>query len=249
MRARPPLRPRDLPVLEHERRAGRRDRVHRRLDDRLERLLEVERLRDRLRDPCQRLELPDATLRLGVQLRVLDRLRDLMRDRLEQLHLVLREPARQERTHVQRAGEPLLRGDRHRQDRLVHLLVQVGELLEAGVEMGPFRDHDRRALGGGSARDALARPHAWTAGHLLDARAVGRPQDELVRALVVEVDEARVGAERRSDLARDEREDLLEVERRVDGLDRLGQEPEVALGGVHEVQCTERLTKSLRNPR
>ena len=82
--------PRDAPVLEHERGAGRLHRVHRRLDDRLERLLEVERLGDRFGDLRERLELGDAALRVGVELRVDDRLRDLARDRLEQLDLVLR---------------------------------------------------------------------------------------------------------------------------------------------------------------
>ncbi len=52
-----PLGPRDLAVLEHERGARRTDGVHRRSDDRAERFLEVERLRDGLRDPGQRLEL------------------------------------------------------------------------------------------------------------------------------------------------------------------------------------------------
>jgi hypothetical protein len=64
---------------------------------------------------------------------------------------------------------------------------------------------------------------------------VRRPKHELVRALVVEVDEARIGLERLGDLAGDEREHLLEVERRVDGRDRLGQQPEVTGSRVHAV--------------
>ena len=94
VRARAPLRPGDAAVLEHERRAGRVDGVHRRLHDRLERLLEVERLRDRLGDPRERLELAHAALRVRVELRVLDRLRDLRRDRHQQLDLVVVEDAR-----------------------------------------------------------------------------------------------------------------------------------------------------------
>ena len=62
------------------------------------------------------------------------------------------------------------------------------------------RDRDRRALGGGRAGDPLAGPHPRPPRHLVDARAVRRPQDELVGVLVVEVDEARVGAERLLDL-------------------------------------------------
>ena len=47
------------------------------------------------------------------------------------------------------------------------------------------------------------------------------------RVLVVEVDEAGVGLERVGDLARDQAEHLLEVERRVDGGARLGQQSQV----------------------
>jgi hypothetical protein len=58
-------------------------------------------------------------------------------------------------------------------------------------------------------------------------------EHELVRALVVEVDEAGVGAEGVRDLLGDEVEHLLEVERRVDRGRRLGQEPEVPVGRGH----------------
>ena len=114
-------------VLEHERGPGRATRVHRRLHDRLERLLEVERLGDRLGDPRQRLELLDAPLRLRVELRVLDRLRDLRRDREQQVDLGLGELARLARADVERALELLAGEDRHGEDRLVLVLGQVGE--------------------------------------------------------------------------------------------------------------------------
>ena len=141
------LRPRDRAVLEHERGARRRERVHRRLDDRLERLLEVERLGDRLGDPRQRLELVDAALGLLVELRVLDRLRDLRRDREQQVDLVVAEVARLPRADVERALEPLAAGeDRDGEDRLVLVLGQVREVLEARVEVRLRGDHHRRAL-------------------------------------------------------------------------------------------------------
>ena len=54
------------------------------------------------------------------------------------------------------------------------------------------------------------------------------------RVLVVEVDEAGVRLERVGDLARDQAEHLLEVERRVDRGARLGQQPQVARGHIHE---------------
>ena len=80
-RARPAPGPRDVPVLEHDRRAGRLQRIHRRAHDRRERLLQVQRFRHRLRDPRERLELVDAPLRIGVETRVLNRLGNLRRDR------------------------------------------------------------------------------------------------------------------------------------------------------------------------
>ena len=75
MRPGAPLRPvAHRPVLEHERCARRMHRVHRGLDDRLERLLEVERLRHRHRDAREGLELGDALLCLRIESRVDDRL-------------------------------------------------------------------------------------------------------------------------------------------------------------------------------
>jgi hypothetical protein len=65
---------------------------------------------------------------------------------------------------------------------------------------------------------------------------VRRAEDELVGALVVEVDEARVGLERVRDAAGHELEHLLQVERRVDGADRLRQEREVPRRRIHAVR-------------
>ena len=127
MSARPPFGPRDLAVLEHERGAGGVDRLDRRLHDRLERLLEVERLGDGLGDVRERLQLVHAALRLRVELRVLDRLRDLRRDRQQQVDLRLGEVARRARADVQRAVELVPRQDRHGEDRLVLVLGEVRE--------------------------------------------------------------------------------------------------------------------------
>ena len=119
-----PLRPGDLAVLQHERRPGRADRVHRRLHDRLQRLLEVERLGDRLGDLRERLELADPALRLRIELRMLDRLGDLGGDREQQVHLGRGELPRGARAHVERALELVAASDhRHREDRLVLVLA------------------------------------------------------------------------------------------------------------------------------
>ena len=255
--ARPALGPCDATVLEDERGAGRTDRFHRRLHDRLERLLEVQRLGDGLRDLRERLQLRDPTLSLRVELRVHDRLGDLVGDRLEQLHLVAPIFARHERPHVQRAREHTAGEDRHREDRLVLLLGQVRKLLEARVEVRRRRDHHRGAFRSGAAGDPLAGTHSGPPCHLVDAQSVGRPEHELVGPLVVEIDEAGIRSEGVCHLVCDEVEHLLEVERRVDGGSGLGQEPQVPLGRVHAPHRTERdeggeraaLTNLLLRPR
>jgi hypothetical protein len=86
---------------------------------------------------------------------------------------------------------------------------------------------------GGSSGDPLTRPHPRATRHLLDPRPEGRSQHELVGLLVVEVHEAGIRGERVRCLSRDEREHLLEVERRVDRRDRLRQQAQVARRLVH----------------
>ena len=168
---------------------------------------------------------------------MLDRLRDLRGDGDKQLDLRVGERARLARADVERALERVAGQNRHREDRLVLVLRQIRELLEASVEVRLRGNHHRSALRRGNSSDPLARSHSWGTRQLLDARAERRTQDELVGSLVVEVDEARIGAERVGDLARDELEHLLEVERRVDRRDRLGQEPEVTSRCIHKAHC------------
>ena len=122
----------------------------------------------------------------------------------DELHLVVCEVARLDRANVQRSGEPLAGDDRHREDRLVLVLRQVRELLEARIEMRLRRTHDRCELRGGRTGDAFARAHARTLRHLLDTRTVRGAEDELVAAFVVEVDEACVRVEHVGDLPCDE---------------------------------------------
>ena len=144
---------------------------------------------------------------------MLDRLCHLRRDRDQQVDLVVRERARSARPDVQRALELVgARHDRDGEDGLVLVLGQVGELLEARIEVRLLGDHDRHALRRRDSRDAFARPHPRRARELFDPRAVGRAQHELVGPLVVEVDEACVRPQRIGDLAGDELEHLLQVE-------------------------------------
>ena len=97
-------------------------------DDLGQRLRLVQRLRHGLGDARQRLQLGDAAARPVVELRVLDRLRHLGRDRLEQLDLVVVPLPRLGGAHVHGAGEALRAiEDRHREQRLEPLLVEAVE--------------------------------------------------------------------------------------------------------------------------
>jgi hypothetical protein len=171
-----------------------------------------------------------------VELRVLDRLGDLAGDRHEQVDLGLPVRPRLPGSDVQRALETVLEEDRDGEDRLILLLAEVRKALEAGVKMRVARDHDRLPFGRGRARDSFARAHLRNACQLVDPRSARGAEDELVRALVVEVHEARVGVERLRDLRGDELEELVEIESRVDRGDRLREEPEMPSGLVHLVR-------------
>ena len=230
--SRPPFGPGDAAVLEHNRGPGRAERLDGGLHDRFERLLQIEALGDRLRDASERLELFDPAPSLSEQLRVLDRLPDLRGDRLEQTDLGVTERTRLARSDVQGALERVSSEDRDGEDRLVVVLGQVGKRLEAWVEVGLRRDHHGRALGRCDTRDSFTAPHARGDRRVLDEGPMGRAQHELVGALVVQVHEARIGAERSRDLVGDRLHHLLQVERRVDDLDRAGEERQVTGGLV-----------------
>ena len=67
-----------------------------------------------------------------------------------------------------------------------------------------------------------------------------RAQHELPGALVVEVDEARIRVEGVRHLGRDLGEHLLEIEGRIDGLDRLGEQAQMPFAGVHPRRSVRR---------
>ena len=132
------LRPRDLAVLEHERRAGRGDRGHGRLHDRAQRLLEVQRLGDRLGYLRQRLELSHSLLGVLVQLRVLDRLCDLARNGHQEVDLGLVELTGPLGAHVQRpSSRSLARIGTARMDWYCSSR-RFGKLLKRGSRWASF---------------------------------------------------------------------------------------------------------------
>ena len=165
---------------------------------------------------------------------MLDRLRHLRGDREQQVDLVAAENSRGSRVRTLSAPSSFSRA-RIGTARIDSYSSsgRFGNTLKRGSRCACEGIITGARSAAAVARDPLARPHLRAARHLLDARPVRRAQHELVGALVVEVDEAGVGAERLGDLARDQLEHLLEVERRVDRGDRLGQEAQVPLGRVH----------------
>src|SRR5438034_1139176 len=150
MNPRPALRPGNVAVLEHESRPRRADRFHRRLHDRLQRLLEVERLGNGLGDTRKRLELRDAALCLRIQLSVDDRVRDLGGDRDQEIHFVAGELARGTRSDVEGARKPVARRvdgvDRLREQPKVALARVhesiVGSVLGAPYDSSPMSTYD-----------------------------------------------------------------------------------------------------------
>ena len=111
---------------------------------------------------------------------MLDRLRNLGRDRDEQVHLAVRELPRLFGTNVESAGQLLAGQDGYSQDRFVLVLGEVRERPEALVEVRLLGVMiGARSEAGGAARDPFAGPHPRCARHLLDPGAVGRAQHEV----------------------------------------------------------------------
>ena len=80
----------------------------------------------------------------------------------------------------------------------------------------------------------FAGPHAGPLCHLLDACPVRGAEDQLVGALVIEVDEAGLGAESVRHLACHQSQHLFEVQRRVHRGDRFGEKAQVTCSYVHQ---------------
>ncbi len=103
-----------------------------------------------------------------------------------------------------------------------------------------------RPLRGCRTGDPLADPHLRHPRQLLDAGSARGAEHELVRGLVVEVDEARVRVEGLGDPRGDEIEELAEIEGRVDCRYRLQHEPQVACGAVHALDDRQDATAYTR---
>jgi hypothetical protein len=173
-----------------------------------EELLELEVRERDVRDRLEPLE-PDPRGPLGrVQPSALDRDRDAVSGELEQVHVVVGELARDERSDVQHAHYVALRDQGHAEQRLDPLLAQ-DRVEHVGVV--DVRQDDWAALRGDAAGEAAAdRDPDALLDLLLDPD--GGARHELVRVGVEQQDRARVHVEERGDPSEQLREQLLDLE-------------------------------------
>ena len=202
----------DVACAGGEQRPGVRDHA-------LQQLLEPVGPRDRLGELGQLLELGDPQARLLVEARVLDRARDERRGRDDEVDLVVRELARRFRVRRDRADRLTCPpDDRHGEERLEPLLLELGHVLHPRVGERVVADERRLAVLHRPPGEALAALERDLSRLSLVGRR-RRPQDE---PLVLEqVDEAGVHAARVRHEPDDGRQHLGELERRGDGRDDL----------------------------
>ena len=167
--------------------------------------------------------------RLLVEPRTLDRKRDPVGDELQQLDVVAREPAVDERPDVDHAQRVAADKQRHAEHRLDPLLAQDRVEHVGVIDVG--EDH-RPPLGRDPAGEAAADRDANALLDLLLDPDRG-PRNQLVGALVDEEHRARVRVEDVADAREQHREQVVELEvreRRIrDGLHVLDPPPRPAL--------------------
>ena len=205
---------------------------------RRQQLLEGVGSRDCLGERGQRLQLDDPRPGALVQPRVLDRAGDECRGRHQKVDLLTRELARRLAVGGDDADDhTLLVEERYRHERLEALLLELGEDLDARIGEQAL-DHDcRSAMLHRPTGETLSLLHRDLADEVLERGRCGSQHQPLVR-LLDEVDEARVNGARLGEQAHDRAKHLVELERRRNGRDDLGEE--VSLGAnAHGDERTE----------
>ena len=145
---------------------------------------------DRLGELGQRLELVDAALHLAVQAGVLDRARDERRGGHHEFHLVRRELSRRLGVRGDDADDvAALALDRDGEERLEPLLLELRDVLDAGVVEEVLRDESRLPVLGGPPGEALTTRQLDLAGEVR-VRLGRRPENELAAVVLDEVEEA-----------------------------------------------------------
>ena len=175
------------------------------------------------------LELAQRAPRALVQARVLDRVGHERGDVQQEGGVLRAEHARGLGVQRDHADHALALGDqRHRHERLVLLLLELGEVLDARVGERLLRDEDRLPVLQHPAGDALARRHRDAAAEMRVALR-GGAQHDAPPAVLAQEDVGRVRDDGVVDEPHDRAQHLLEIERRVDGVDDLVEDAELVL--------------------
>ncbi len=187
--------------------------------DGVQQLVERLRPRDRLGELGELLELGDPHARLLVEARVLDRARDERRRGDDEVHLVVRELPWRLGVRGDRADR-LARAtdDRHGDERLVALLLELGDVLHPRIRERVVADERGLAVLDRPPREALAALERDLSRLPLVRRRRGAHHEAVV---LEEVDEAPVDAARVRHEPNDRGQHLRELERRRDGRDDL----------------------------
>ncbi len=177
----------------------------------------------------QLLELAQRAAGALVEPRVLDRVGHERGDVQQERGVLRAEHARGLGVQRDHADHALALGDqRDGDERLVLLLLELGEVLDARVGERLLRDeHGLRVLEH-PACDALARRHRDATAEVRVALR-GRAQHDAPAAVLAQEDVGRVRDDRVVDEPHDRTQHLLEIERRVDGVDDLVEDAELVL--------------------
>ena len=237
-RAQPQLVPGRLEQVHAQR--GRAEQVHPLLDRRSQQLVDRVGARDREAEARQLLEVAHRAPGALVQARVLHRLRDEGGGVDQEGRVVGAEHPgclgvqRDHADHLAAADD-----QRHRDERLVLLLLELREVADARVGQRVLGDEHRLAVLEHPARDPLARLHRDAAAQVR-VLGGGGAQREAPAAVVDQEDVGRVRDDGVVHEPHDRREHAVDLERRVDRVDDLVQEAEFALvvgsrrrGGAH----------------
>ena len=205
------------------------EQAERLLDRHREQLVDRLGARDVPAELRELLELAQRAPRALVQARVLDRVGHEGRDVQQEGGVLRAEHARGLGVQRDHADHALTLGDqRHGDERLVLLLLELGEVLDARVGERLLRDEDRLPVLQHPAGDALARRHRDAAAEMRVALRGGAQHDS-PPAVLAQEDVGRVRDDGVVDEPHDRAQHLLEIERRVDGVDDLVEDAELVL--------------------
>ena len=197
--------------------------------------VDVERRGDRLRDAGEHLRLPPPALTLLVQARVLQRERRLVSERLHELDLPVRERADVVAIRDEGAEHPVADEERHGHHGPIALGLDGGARRRREVERRIVQQigrPDRATLRDRGGRRAVARMQRAHGLKCATHSAARHEEQGVARPIRVhERDRGSLGAEQSARAVDDQRQDLLELQRRRDRAAELGERLGLAPAG------------------